>query len=97
MTLIEFLTTRLDEHDAWLDDWTRSHDGEQHGGGFLRSHVRSARTIVETAAQLDEIVAVEDPLGMGDGTQAMTIEWVMRKMALPYVDHPDYRLEWESE
>jgi hypothetical protein len=35
-------------------------------------------------------------LGKGDG-KARALLWALRLMAMPYVHHPDYRDEWQSD
>lgn len=31
----------------------------------------------------------------GEDTEWLAVEWALKCLALPYVDHPDYREEWK--
>ncbi|RBY79031.1 hypothetical protein DQ240_22790 [Blastococcus sp. TF02A-26] len=63
--------------------------------GRVLAECRARRSIVEARQRLAASMTDEGPLAMGDDTAHLqTLDWVLKRLAAPYVDHPDYRWEW---
>jgi hypothetical protein len=101
MTLTDFLLVRIAEdeasvahpphndqypHDDMRIGWTEVGAISEVltiGEARLRAECEAKRRIVEQAAFWES-----EPAGR-------TLDYVARLLALPYVDHPDYREEWK--
>jgi hypothetical protein len=89
VTLTEFLLARIAEDRARADT------------AFLGLHARRQDTTAPYRAQSNADAAfriVEAAVGGSPSDQWMsglTLEWVMKVIAEPYADHPDYRDEWK--
>lgn len=81
MTLVEFLTARLDEDERWAL-----------GASAPLREVGAKRRIIALAEQAEEAsnTAVGDDYMMA----AMYMTDTIKLLALPYADHEDYRAEW---
>lgn len=103
VTLTEFLLARIDEDAAvarkviegaspgWLDTeepWWCDEQTEHVAMPPARvlADCKAKRRIVEDSAHLS---------ALPHGPLRSHAEWVTAVLALPYVDHPDYREEWK--
>jgi len=86
MTLVEFLRARLDEDDQRLDDI----DHFQAPAG----NMAKARREIDAKQRVVERCEDEMRSYVGTGAQAATPYLVLRMLAVPYAEHPDYRPEW---
>jgi hypothetical protein len=102
LTLAEFLLARYADEEAvardaegWFQstDWTSSRAAE-HGELW-----DPARVLAECEAKREIVEAWRHESRGRDGIPARTpvagaLLWVMKQLAQPYSDHPDYRQEW---
>lgn len=106
MELTEFLLARIEEdearaggvHTAADDDLAVCVCGYP---ARVLADCEAKRRIVElreTAAYHVEqfAAAADDPFRIVYTTSLSTYDAVLRSLALPFVDHPDYRGEWRS-
>lgn len=96
MSLAEFLLARIAEDEAAARDpqWLALEYGvDSFGRDAFRTRVlaecEAKRRIVELQAANDD-----DRHLPGFYYKAQMIERILRALALPYADHPDYRQEW---
>jgi len=100
MTLVDFLLQRIAEDEA-VAERASSHNG---GATFAKDNygcllVQPARVLAECAAKR-QIVALHQRYLVAlnqesrDADRRCSLEPVVRLLALPYADHPDYREEW---
>lgn len=101
MTLVEFLTARLDEDEAaatrHLDDASGAGWGD-YPARVLRE-VAAKRAIVKLAAEADAKCPEDDWPEDGDMSWAPLSDvgrYNLRALATVYADHPDFREEWRS-
>ena len=83
--LVRFLLDRItedEERGANCRDWMECDDG--YG---CPAHMSPVRWAAESKAKRRILAEIADG---GDG------EWVLHVLALPYVNHSDYRSEWKS-
>ena len=68
-----------------------------HGEGwFLRR--RRRRLLADCAAKTSIVrYAIEQQISRGDRRVLATLDLVLRHLAIPYADHPDYREEWRPD
>jgi len=61
----------------------------------LREVEAGCRILAEVVAQIDRMDAqIEQEWGSGQGASGES-DLLLRLLALPYSDHPDYRQEWK--
>jgi hypothetical protein len=103
MTLVEFLTARLDEDEAMAQ---RASDHPDAWGvmandnyGYLLvqparvlADVKAKRAIVELRAALSQMDRADDRWEAG---HIQSADFAVRHLATAYADHPDYREEWK--
>ena len=78
--------------DVVLMSWGHDADGlsvTRKDGDHIARH-NPARVLAECKAKR-RIVLGSPPMHLHDGPSE---SWVLRELALPYADHPDYREEW---
>ena len=97
--LIRFLLARLTDEEYYLhhpvQDESRDqpHDPRLVAGGWWPP----ARVIAECEAKRRILLFAQDPQRWSPAAARAdpeTVEAVLRCLALPYADHPDYRPEW---
>jgi hypothetical protein len=87
VTLAEFLLARYDEDE---------HAAVHIIGGMRRAGKDQAKRRLLELVELRSIVkALDDDPWCHDGGYAY-IEFVLRRLAAVYADHPDYREEWRA-
>lgn len=92
MTIVEFLTARLDAHEELLR--MMAEPGRHYAVEARRrlADIAAKRAIV---AKYTDCVRFEDETGEPTfGASAATLQDVLRHLASVYSDHPDYREEW---
>ena len=94
MTLTEFLLARIGEDEAAARDtgWLAFEYGVDSAG----REAFAARVLAECEAKRR---IVEQAIGIAEVSRAASIEdlggeQILRLLALPHADHPDYRKEW---
>lgn len=109
MTIVEFLTARLDEDESVVRAWQAKLDtdlaipasllGGLRDPKYMHADIASKRAIVHQHGANDG--AHECPEGFMDGAETEPhIGWELvcmtqRYLAIPYADHPDYQQEWK--
>ena len=94
MELSEFLLARIAEREAWAmrEGTLRGYrDGEAGGPALDLGDCEAKRRIVGWHASVAERVDVVPGLEPRHNELGM----VLRALALPYADHPDYDPEWK--
>ena|SRR5690606_20281138 len=99
MTITEFLTARYDEEEAVARAALGSprRNGKTHARRVL-ADIAAKRRLVELCATWradgERHVAGRDAMSIAARTQAITAETVLRALAQPYADHPDFDPAW---
>jgi hypothetical protein len=83
MTLTDFLLARIAEDEACADGLEWDDGNPVHQTARVLAECEAKRQIVEACA---EVLAYD--------AEALPQD-VLRFLALPYADHPDYREEWK--
>jgi len=100
MSLTEFLLARIAEDEAAVAG-LMSGDGDPEffwGPDRIRAECEAKRRIVEIAASVEETERALD-IGSSEwaiGRASNNAEDILRALALPYADHPDWREEWRA-
>lgn len=87
--LAEFLTARLDEERVAAGTWHLAETRKKH-----LADVDAKRRIIDSYTKLREADEDLEHLTARDLHQMQTLGWVLRLLALPYADHPDYDETW---
>ena len=104
--LAEFLLARIAEDEriaaAWKDD-TETWSNPYESGVAIAFQDRFGLSRVLADCEAKRRIVEADPRygnpwnGCGDDCEVKAHEWVLRALAAPYADHPDYRQEWQSD
>lgn len=91
LTIVEFLTVRLDEEAADIDG--NPYDARYRDLEFGYADITAKRAIVEFMRSEDAVGSgLTDAEGIARSLRAIA---VLRWLASVYADHPDYRQEWK--
>lgn len=95
-TIVEFLTARYDEAESGIRQALRTED---YGvSQFDLADIAAKRRIVEKAATYDPLRDTGNvTANAGVIVAKMVYDVVLRELANPYADHPDYREEWRVD
>lgn len=102
MTIVEFLTARLDEAEADIDG--DPYDAQYRDLKFGLADIAAKRAIIEWCSERDQIwvgTAGDDPDAAKPndfvpGSLTHRIDSVvLRFLASVYAEHPDYRADWK--
>lgn len=97
--LVGFLLARIAEDEAAARESVEYEENVWEAAGWLPpsrvlAECEAKRRIVEQYADAERR-RVADPLDMAVAPRRVfALERVLRALALPYADHPDYREEW---
>jgi hypothetical protein len=94
--IVAFLRARLDELEAWADGSIQGAEiqgwHDEHGF-WLLGDVEAKRRIIDKCDEENSGAEI----GVGISPEQWLAQQVMRLLALPYADHPDYRQEWKLD
>ncbi|SDY89990.1 hypothetical protein SAMN05444365_10460 [Micromonospora pattaloongensis] len=88
--------------DPWYDGAGERCDLRARGSGVLSGPTGMAVAVVEHVARHDPARVLRDVrakralLELIEATPSPYAEPIMRQLALPYADHPDFRREWQG-